>query len=282
MRALRFLSVAVLLAACASSGTDSTGDTDAGSTTAPAVAEGGTIFLLQDSGSSPDRAGPFLYAVERAGAVTLEQRVAALTTVTSAEAADGITTAVPTDTVVNSVAVDGDTATIDLSAAFAGGGGTFSMSARLAQLVHTVIDAPDWINDIVLLLDGEQVTTFSSEGLELTQPLTLAGTEAVQGGILVAVPGAYTTVSTVVSVQGVADTLDGTINIDIVGPDDAVVASLGRVRTDNPTGWGDFAISLTLPKLTDGEILRIHTWEDSPTDGTPIYERFIPLTYSAS
>jgi hypothetical protein len=64
-----------------------------------------------------------------------------------------MTTAVPEATELRSVTVDGDTAAVDLSAAFASGRNADSLSARVAQLVLTATSVPG-VERVRLLVAG--------------------------------------------------------------------------------------------------------------------------------
>ncbi|MGQ0849210.1 MAG: GerMN domain-containing protein [Actinomycetota bacterium] len=80
--------------------------------------------------------------------------------------------AVPEETRVLAAEVEDDIATVDLSSDFDDGGGTFSMRARLAQLVDTVTAYDPAITGARLRLDGSPIEVFSSEGLVLDDPMT--------------------------------------------------------------------------------------------------------------
>lgn len=90
---------------------------------------------------------------------------------TAAETEAGLSSAVPTDTLLLGIAIRNGLATIDLSREFEAGGGTFSMTARLGQVVYTLTQFPT-IDRVEFHLDGEPVTVFSSEGLLLEHPVS--------------------------------------------------------------------------------------------------------------
>ena len=62
---------------------------------------------------------------------------------TSAESAAGLTSAIPAGTRLLGLTLDGSTARVDLSSRFASGGGSLSMTARVAEVVYTVTRYPD-------------------------------------------------------------------------------------------------------------------------------------------
>jgi spore germination protein GerM len=89
------------------------------------------------------------------------------------EAAAGLSTAFPADSLLLGIRVEDGTAFVDMSIEFAGGGGSASVLGRLAQLVYTLTEFNS-IDRVRLLLDGEQVATFSGEGVDVSRPLTRA------------------------------------------------------------------------------------------------------------
>ncbi len=91
---------------------------------------------------------------------------------TPAERGSTISTGIPPTTSLIGVEVDeSGLASIDLSSDFEAGGGTFSMQARLAQMVFTATRYPG-VEAVSLLIDGELVRVFSAEGIVIQSPLT--------------------------------------------------------------------------------------------------------------
>jgi spore germination protein GerM len=88
---------------------------------------------------------------------------------TPEEAARGLSTAVPADTRILRLAVDGDTVSLDLSAAFAQGGGTAAMMGRLYQVLYTITQ-PNSIRSIALYLEGQPLTVLGGEGIMVDHP----------------------------------------------------------------------------------------------------------------
>jgi len=80
-------------------------------------------------------------------------------------------TQIPPDTELLGVDIVDGVAKVDLSGEFASGGGTFSMTARLAQVVYTVCEF-DTVDSVEFYLDGEKVDVFSGEGIILDAPQT--------------------------------------------------------------------------------------------------------------
>ena len=90
---------------------------------------------------------------------------------TQAQVEAGLSSSVPTDTRLLGLTIEDGLARVDFSGEFEAGGGTFSMTARLAQVVYT-LTAFATVDEVEFLLEGTPVTVFSSEGLVLDGPVT--------------------------------------------------------------------------------------------------------------
>lgn len=81
------------------------------------------------------------------------------------------TTAIPPGTKLLDLEVDSKGIHINLSQEFASGGGSASMSSRLAQVLYTATssdkDAPVWI-----AIEGKPLKNLGEEGLIISQPMT--------------------------------------------------------------------------------------------------------------
>lgn len=113
---------------------------------------------------------------ERLAPVTVRVRAtravaaAAMRALLAGPKARGLTTAVPQGTRLLGISVRGGVARVDLSAEYESGGGSLSMSMRLAQVVFTMTQFPS-IRAVTFALDGHAVSVFSGEGIILGHPV---------------------------------------------------------------------------------------------------------------
>lgn len=84
---------------------------------------------------------------------------------------ESYTTAIPTGTKLIDLNVDKEGIHVNLSQQFTSGGGSASMTGRLAQVLYTATSlAPD--SKVWLKVEGEPLTTLGEEGLIINQPMT--------------------------------------------------------------------------------------------------------------
>lgn len=80
-------------------------------------------------------------------------------------------TTIPAGTKLRSLSIEGDSIRIDLTREFTTGGGTASMTGRLAQVIYTATSIkPN--SKVWIYVEGKALDTLGGEGLELEQPLT--------------------------------------------------------------------------------------------------------------
>ncbi len=147
------------------------------SSTVPAATRTVSVYLFENVSTASASAGPYLAAVRRSipdtpdvGANSLR---ALLFGPTEAERSGdpSYSSEIPADTLFLGLDVADGLATVDLSREFEAGGGTFSMTGRLAQVVYTVTQFPT-VDRVEFRLDGEPVSVFSGEGILLEAPVT--------------------------------------------------------------------------------------------------------------
>ena len=112
--------------------------------------------------------------VPRVARVGAEAVKALLAGPTAEESRSGLSTAIPRDTRFNDLVITDGVAKVDLSRAFESGGGTLSLTMRLAQVTCT-LDQFETVRGVRFALDGKLVNVFSGNGIVIDQPVTCAG-----------------------------------------------------------------------------------------------------------
>ncbi|HVR31468.1 MAG TPA: Gmad2 immunoglobulin-like domain-containing protein [Acidimicrobiia bacterium] len=284
-----FAALAVVLAACNGSGDATTTTTaletttttaptttstsePATTTTQPIFGDPVVVYILDPSGSNGFRQGPFLYPISVAPLGGTDEAGAALETLLEVT---GFDTAIPEGSSVDSLALDGTTAVVDLSDEFASGGGSFSVLARLAQLTFTLTRL-DAVDDVLLVEGSDPVTVFSAEGVVLDGPMTREDFEDFVPGILVDFPAAGDTVPSTFVISGVAAAFEGVFQLEVL-EGNTVVFAPEFASTGSGVGFGSFEIEAPTD-AAPGAHLTIRVWEFSAEDGSVISERFVPVT----
>lgn len=255
------------------SGSDN-GTTDTGDTTAI------RLYFVAPGGGTPGRAGPFLVSVHREipstpgiARATLHELIAGPSAADTA-LIDGIGSSVPADTLVLGVNIDDGLATVDLSREFEAGGGSFSMFARLAQVVYSVTQFPT-VDEVEFRLDGQPVTVFSGEGIVIDKPASRADFLDLLPTVFVDSPAAGAEVRGSLRATGMAAVFEATFQYRLEAEDGSVLDK-GFVTTDNGTGWGSFDVTIGF-EVTQTQQATLTVWEYSAKDGSVQAERVTPL-----
>ncbi len=126
------------------------------------------IYWLQSSGSQIKLVPS---PIEASAATPATPLKASLTQLLAGTSRADLTTTIPKSTTLRSVTVRADGIHVDLSQSFRMGGGTTSMTARVAQVLYTATSldptAPVWLS-----VEGKPLESLGGEGLMLEQPMT--------------------------------------------------------------------------------------------------------------
>lgn len=185
----------------------------------------------------------------------------------------------------DSVVVVAGTATVDLSETFDDGGGTASMTGRLAELTFT-LTAFDTIDRVKLELDGVPVTVFSSEGLIIPDGgldrayflPTIA--DQLGAGIVAEVspetPAWFEFVESPIEVRGLSRTFEATVAWALFDNDGLELASGFETTGGSGPEFGAMSIdiSYTVPRP---ELGTLQVWWNSPKDGARLDVREVAV-----
>lgn len=189
-----------------------------------------------------------------------------LSGVTAAEKAAGFTSDVPASTALLGVSVTGGVATVDLSAAFASGGGSQSMQARIAQVVYTLTQFPT-IKTVRFSLDGAVVTAIGGEGVSVNPPQGRGDWESFTPAILVESPLPNTEVGSPITVTGTANTFEASYQYRLLGPTGKVVTKGSGMATSGSGTRGTFSQTIAYAAGTAGQAT-IEFYSLSAKDGS--------------
>ncbi|GBE22006.1 MAG TPA: spore gernimation protein [Actinobacteria bacterium] len=231
-----------------------------------------TVYFLLDDVGEVNRPGPSLVPVDR---IASDDGLASALDVLlegpmgeEREAVPAMSSAVPTGTELLGVSVVDGVATVDLSAGFGLGGGSFSVMGRLAQVVFTATRYGD-VDSVTFRLDGEPVTTFSGEGLDLEGAQTRADYLDFVPTIFVDHPTYGGVLGNPAHLEGMAAVFEATFQAAITDADGLIIVEPPHLMTTSGVGWGTFdaAIPYDVDKAQWGSLI---VWEDSARDGSQI------------
>jgi hypothetical protein len=200
---------------------------------------------------------------------------------TDAERADGLVSAVPEGTELLDVNLADGLATVDLSSEFETGGGSLSMTARVAQVVFTATQF-DNADRVLFWLDGRPIEFLGGEGLVLDQPQSRMDVDrSLSGSVIIDSPAHGATVSSPFTVTGEGDVFEAQFPIEIWA-NGQQIGGIAPVTAGAWGTWADFEVTITLDapagpiELIAYDAGGCGTGPDCP----PIIKTVVPLTFT--
>lgn len=197
---------------------------------------------------------------------------------TSLEKAAGLASTIPAGSRLLSLTTSNGLATTNFNSTFASGGGSFSVRARLAQVVFTLTQFVS-IRRVLFEVNGAVITTFSSEGIVLDHALTRSDEVGLLPPIFVEQPAVGDSISSPTTLSGLANTFEAVFEVELVDAEGHVVLRQ-QIHASSGTGtWGVFkhVLYYSEPASGAGELV---AFELSAKDGSRIHEVSIPLTFN--
>jgi germination protein M len=199
-----------------------------------------------------------------------------------AERLEGIQTQIPDGTELLGLTVDKGIASVDLTSEFESGGGSASMSMRLAQVVYTLTQFPT-VKGVQFSLDGEPIEVLGGEGIVIDHPLTRKDYEDLLPAILVESPAIGEPVPNPVTVSGTANVFEANVTVIVL---DAAGKEIARTFTTATCGSGCRGeFSVTVPyKVAKGREEGTIVVQDDDAAGTghPPHIVEVPVLLSSS
>jgi germination protein M len=224
--------------------------------------------------------GETLWPVMRTGPRTRAVGAAAMTALlagpTPTERSHGVGSIVPRDTRLLGLSVARGTATVDLSSEYQSGGGSLSVTMRLAQVVYTLTQFST-VRRVAFELDGRPVTVFSGEGLVLDRPQTRRDYRNLLPVIAVASPGFGQQVRSPVTVSGLANVFEANVSVEILDAGGRVLAKDFTTASCGTGCWGTYSLDLAyhVGERQRGTVV-VHD-DDAAGTGTYPHEERIPV-----
>lgn len=178
----------------------------------------------------------------------------------------GLATAIPEDTELIDVSLNGGIATVNLTRAFESGGGSLSMMLRVAQVVSTVTQF-DGITTVAFKLDGTLVQSIGGEGVTVSPAVTRADFEDVTPAILVESPVPGEQVTSPVLATGTANTFEAQFMVEVVDPEGLVITEQSVMATSGTGTRGTFSASVEFYTTRAGVGTMVF-YEPSAEDGS--------------
>jgi hypothetical protein len=188
----------------------------------------------------------------------------------------GVATQIPDRTQLLGLIVDKGIATVDLTSEYESGGGTASMTMRLAQVVCTLDQFPT-VKGVLFKLDGRPVDVLGGEGIVIDHPLRCRDYRDLLPVILVTSPAIGQAVSNPVTVSGSANVFEANVTVDIVDSSGRVVGNAFTTATCGTGCRGTFSVTVSyeVRSAQRGEIV-VHD-DDAAGTGHPPHEVRIPV-----
>jgi hypothetical protein len=288
----------VALASCGTGGASSAGPvptagggtTLQGSDTTPTVLTGGTE--TEPAGQKPIRyevwfhRGEQLFMVSRTSAPTPRVGAAALDHLlagpTEEERVEGVQTQIPDGTKLLGLSIDKGIARVDLTSEFESGGGSASMSMRLAQVVYTLTQFPT-VKGVRFALDGETIDVLGGEGLVIDHPLTRKDYAELLPAIVVESPAIGQAVANPVTVSGTANVFEANVTVIVLDGSGKEIARTFTTATCGTGCRGTFSVTLPYKVAKGKEHGTIVVQDDDAAGaGQPPHQVEIPVVLQSA
>lgn len=195
--------------------------------------------------------------------------------VNSSERKLGLTTAIPDGTRLLGLSIEKGTATVDLSEEFESGGGTLSMTLRIAQVVNTLTQFKS-VKRVAFRIDGKKVEYIGGEGIIVAPSVDRADFESALPAIMLEEPAPHATVHAPVRIRGSANVFEAHFMVRITDAAGKVVAEKPVKATSGTGTRGTFDVDIAYKATTYGTG-SITVYEPSAKDGSETNVVTIPV-----
>ncbi len=198
---------------------------------------------------------------------------------TATEQEFGFSSAIPAGTEFLGVVIEDRIATVDLTEEFASGGGSASMTGRVAQVVFTLTQFST-VDAVTFELEGEPITALGGEGLLLEEPQTRADWEDLSPAILVESPLPFAEVTSPLRITGTANVFEAQLQVNVTDGEGLIVYDEPAMATSGTGTRGTFDITATFDVPREG-VGAVIVFDESAQDGSQIHVVEVPVRVSA-
>jgi hypothetical protein len=196
---------------------------------------------------------------------------------TAAENAAGLGTSIPAGTRLLGLSIKSGTAAVDLSGEFGGGGGSLSMTSRVAEVVYTLTRFPT-VRAVQFFMEGEPLDALGGEGIMLAEPQKRADWREFEPNIFVETPGAGAVITSPFLLSGTAMVFEGSFQARLVDSSGRRIVNVIMQASRGAPGRGRF--SKEVPFSTSAKRGTLIVFDQSMEDGSRQDEVRIPVTFT--
>jgi hypothetical protein len=186
----------------------------------------------------------------------------------------GMGTEIPAGTELLGVDLTPGVAEVDLSAAFATGGGSLSMQLRAAQVVFTLTQF-ETVDRVELSLDGVPVEALGGEGVPV-DGVDRTDFENVTPLILVESPVPGQAVASPLDIFGMSNTFEATVQYTVTDGEGLIVDQGFTTATAGNGTFGTFGVRSEFQVERPG-VGSVIAFETSPRDGSQVNVYEVPV-----
>ena len=197
---------------------------------------------------------------------------------TAEDRAAGLGSAVPEGTRLLGLTIVGTAARVDLSGRFASGGGTLSMTARVAQVVYTLTQFRT-VRSVEFLLDGSPVDALGGEGIVLTGGQRRSDWTSFEPAIFVESPGAGAGILSPFTFSGTASVFEGSFQARLIDSSGRRIVNAVVQASRGAPGRGRFSREIAFSTSAANGTLIV--FSQSMEDGSRQNQVRIPVTFAA-
>ncbi len=196
---------------------------------------------------------------------------------TADEQSAGLGTTIPAGTRLLGLSIEGGVAGVSLSEDFGSGGGSLSMTSRVAEVVYTLTRYAT-VRSVQFFVDGAPVEALGGEGLMLTAPQRRADWREFEPPIFVESPGVGALVTSPFTLTGTASVFEGSFTARLVDSSGRRIVSTSIQASQGAPGRGRFAQEIGFSTSAARGTLIVY--DQSMEDGSRQDEVRIPVTFA--